>query len=155
MNSSKWKNCSKYFPVNSSGALRDGLFGDISKEELKRWNIFKGALTRTPWMVDFLYRKQLGRCPICETPIDLRKAVIHHTNYQQFCIFSTTSESLSPTARNPTRKVKIANCDKCSNINNCVDKIVLIHQACHIYLHIKEGRIKKKRSDPNQEEFKF
>jgi hypothetical protein len=154
-------NSQRFFPVNTSELLRNGVFSDLTNEEVRRWGIFKGALTKSPWMREFLLKKQNGTCPICEKGITIEKSQIHHTDYQQLCVYSQCSKLPKPTVKSPNRKIKIAQCHKCSSIDSCVSKIILIHTACHLYLHIKEGRIstkgrsRKDRSDPNQIEFDF
>jgi len=54
-------------------------------------------------------------------------------------------KQVSPTTKNPNREIKIPNCESCTNTNKCQEKLVLIHNVCHMILHKQEGRITKSK----------
>ncbi len=128
----------KYFPLNDIKALRKSTFTKSSRVTLKKWRIFTTNLTKTPYMVECLDGLQKNICPICLKNITKNNGVIHHLDYNHQCIYSETETIASENSEH-----KIAKCSQCSNIQDCIDKVVYLHKSCHMVLHIKEGRISK------------
>jgi len=130
-----------FFPVNSIGQLRTVMLGGLTASEYRRWNIFKGTLGKTPFMKKILHDRQNGSCSICKLPLSADKSVIHHIDYAFLCHFTDTL--MDPPAHQeksiPGRR--IAKCEYCHDRTGCIERVVLIHTSCHIYLHVKEGRI--------------
>jgi hypothetical protein len=143
-----YKNYDKYLPINDTKDLRSNVFANLTESERTRWKIFTGLLARTPYMAHLLCNQQGGVCPICQRPISLDKSQIHHKDYKYLCHYDTFLRIAKPAIDRPSRIIKIARCEECSDTSGCTDRISLIHKRCHIYLHAKEGRISR-RQDKN------
>jgi len=149
----RYPNYKKFLPVNDSKSLIETDYGSLSPDDLLRWKNFKGNITRTPFMLGLLLSKQNNTCPLCGSSLTISHSVIHHFDYKNLCHFTKSLKILRPTPSNPNRKVSIAPCENCHDTSACERCIVLIHRACHIYVHAKEGRIhvrKKKTNDSRQ-----
>ncbi len=150
MRNSQQINYSKYLPVNEPRELRSGAFEDLTEADFRRWKIFKSYLTRTPYMFHILLMQQESICPICDSKLIIDKSIIHHVDYKHLCHYDCFLQIDKPDTKRPKRTIRIANCEQCKDMSGCITRIVLIHKACHIYLHVKEGRIYKK--DKSHEE---
>lgn len=130
-----------YLPANDVKSLAAGAFASLNEDEAKRWGIFKSAMTKTSWMKTYLKRKQVDLCPVCDEKLDIKDAVIHHLDYMQLCLYNYTLKHPQYSNQRPYQYRRIANCEKCRDVSNCVSKLALLHQKCHYYLHLVEGRI--------------
>ena len=91
-------------------------------------------------MYEYLYKKQDSKCMACNIIIENKdNAVIHHINYKYLCHYNIKIEGTG-LRKNTT----IAKCNECENIEYCSANLSLIHKKCHMLIHIKEGRIKKR-----------
>jgi hypothetical protein len=142
-------NYDKYLPKNDTRDLRSNAFAELTESERARWKMFTSRLARTPYMSHLLHNLQGGICPICERPMIIGKSQIHHTDYKYLCHYDTLLRIAKPSIARPERTITVARCEECRDTSGCLARLVLIHKRCHIYLHIKEGRLhsSKKRSD--------
>ena len=145
--------CKRFFPINDSKELREAKFSRLTDAEITRWRIFRSYITRTPFMVNLLAQHQQSLCPICNKLLDLDRSVVHHIDYAYLCHYDGFLKIRKSTPKNPNRIIRIAKCEFCDNRTGCLERIILIHKKCHIYLHVKEGRkssIKKSINDERQ-----
>ena len=131
----------KFIPLNDTRSLRVGALSGLTASEKNKWRAFTNYLTRTPFMSHLLHTRQNGICPICEQPVGLNESQIHHIDYNHLCHYDTWLLVKRPTIIRPKRTIKIAKCETCEDREGCTSRTVLIHKKCHIYLHVKEGRI--------------
>lgn len=134
-------NYKPYFPKNDPHELFETKFKDFSETELKKWNNFKNRITKSEFIKGLLVKKQSNICPICSKSINGRSQVVHHTDYDQLCEYESYLTLSSPTNKN--RKIKVPHCENCPTSNVCINKVILIHNVCHMILHKQEGRINK------------
>jgi len=116
----------------------------LNNSKQRRWNNFKNRITKSSFIKQNLKKRQLNICPICSKHLN-ESIVIHHIDYDRLCDFESCQRQKSPTNKKPNRERKIPNCDTCPSMNKCLDKLVLIHNICHMILHKKDGRIKGKK----------
>lgn len=139
----------RYFPINNIKILRETIFLNLTDAEVKRWRIYRSSLTKTPFMINLLHDLQMGLCPICNKFMMLNKSVIHHIDYECLCYSFEFLRIMKPTPKKPCRTIRIAKCEYCPDTTSCIEKIKLVHKRCHMYLHVKDGRIINKRSKIN------
>jgi hypothetical protein len=137
-------NYSKYFLINDSKQLRETKFSNLSKSEKQRWIAYKNYMTKSPFMINFLHQKQQKLCPICQKPIELKKSVIHHLDYDYWCYFDGFFRIAKPILKRKKRTIRIAKCEVCIDRKGCLERVVLLDKKCHLALHIKDGRIEIK-----------
>jgi len=138
-------NYKEYYPINDSSELQETTYSNLNKHEFKRWNNFK-IIMRSDVIIDSLLHSQSNICPVCSKYLNDENKVVHHIDYERLCDFEDTHHIISPTHKNPDRKLKAPKCDVCLSRRLCLNKVVLIHSSCHFILHKMEGRIKKHKT---------
>ncbi len=143
----KMRPYSDFFPINDPKGLSENEFSDLDETEKLRWSAFK-IISKSRIISDILLEKQDGICPVCEKSLIEKKTVIHHIDYFNLCHYGEFFKEKRPTPKRPNRLIRIPKCDICADRQGCLDRVILIHQRCHISLHTREGRrIPKKRED--------
>jgi hypothetical protein len=136
-------NYTEFYPKNCPQELYEKKIKILKDSEQRRWNNFKNRISRSNFIKNNLKKRQLNICPICSKYLN-ENIVVHHIDYDRLFDFESYQRQKSPTIKKPNREIKIPNCDNCPSTNKCLDKLVLIHNICHMILHKKEGRINGK-----------
>ena len=139
-------NYKEFFPKNYPEELLKTKFKDLNDFDLKRWNNFKNKITRSYFIKKKLKVKQSNICPVCSKFLN-ENTVVHHIDYDRLCDYEYYEFQKSPTIKNPNREIKVPKCKSCKNSDLCMDKIILIHNRCHLILHKMEGRISKQKEN--------
>jgi Fe-S cluster biosynthesis and repair protein YggX len=137
-------NYKEFYPKNCPQELYEEKIKNLNDSDQRRWNNFKNRIVKSSFIKQNLKKRQSNICPICSKYLN-DKIVIHHIDYDRLCDFENYRKQISPTTKNPNREIKIPNCESCANTNKCQEKLVLIHNVCHMILHKQEGRITKSK----------
>jgi hypothetical protein len=137
-------NYKDFFPKNYPEELIKTKFKDLNDFDLKRWKNYKNRIPRSDFIKNSLKNKQSNICPVCSKFLS-KNSVVHHIDYDRLCDFEYYEYQKSPTIKNSNREVKVPKCKSCKNSNLCMDKLVLIHNRCHLILHKMEGRISEQK----------
>lgn len=137
-------NYKEFYPVNNTQDLFESKFKFLNTVEQNRWRNFKNRIPRSNFIKEKLKLRQSGICPVCSKALN-ENIVVHHVDYDRLCDYDTFEKQLSPTLKNPNRELDVPKCNSCNNTNICLDKLVLIHNSCHMILHKLEGRISGKK----------
>lgn len=135
-------NYKEYFPVNDPKELFEKKIKQLTESDQKKWKNFKNRIPRSSFIKNKLKNRQSNTCPICSNILN-NNIVVHHIDYDHLCVSENYQKQKSPTHKNPNRELNVPNCINCNRINPCLDRLVLIHNSCHMILHKQEGRISK------------
>ncbi|WP_111710311.1 hypothetical protein [Lutibacter citreus] len=138
-------NYREFYPINNTQDLFESKFKHLNTTEQNRWKNFKNRIPRSNFIKEKLKLRQSRICPICYKILN-ENIVVHHIDYDRLCDFDTYDKQLSPTIKEPNRELDVPNCNNCNNTNICLDKLVLIHNSCHMILHKQEGKILEKKT---------
>jgi len=102
------------------------------------WISYSRRVTRNKFVKEYLYNRDNGICPYCKRKLDIDKAVIHHKDYMNTCIYHQDDYFVidNPTSKRPNRKAKISKCQLCQKENpnkflDCMSRLVLVHSICN------------------------
>ncbi|MBB4861301.1 hypothetical protein HNP46_000112 [Pseudomonas nitritireducens] len=101
-----------------------------------RWENFAKRIQHSPAVRRRLMEKQQGRCPVCLAGVEPGETV-HHVSYVHQCQFIETQSHAAPTAKRPERVVKAPPCEGCASMDRCLSYLALVHEDCHILIHIQ------------------
>ena len=108
------------------------------KEKYKnspQWRNYASKICKNPFVKQFLFDRQGGRCPFCGEIITKRK-IVHHLNYKHTCKTSELIKVKSPTKKKPDRNVFVPDCERCSKetpraFKKCMKNLRLVHALCN------------------------
>ena len=99
---------------------------------------------RNRFIRERLYFRQHGLCPVCgKQLIDIKlKSRIHHNTYDHFCKSPNPEIMIHCPQRNNYTYTMSPNCELCYFqtpllAEECIGKLVLIHDPCHYKIHKK------------------
>ena len=99
---------------------------------------------RNRFIRERLYFRQHGLCPVCRKQlIDIKlKSRIHHNTYDHFCKSVNPEIMIHCPQRNNYTYTMSPNCELCYFqtpllAEECIGKLVLIHDSCHYKIHKK------------------
>lgn len=106
------------------------------KYERQSWLNFASRVTKNPFMLDFLIRRERSKCSWCENTL-YEKKTIHHISYDHFCSFNVIIRENRPTQKRPSRQAKVPDCKSCHDINKdvfiqCANKLTVVHPICNL-----------------------
>jgi hypothetical protein len=94
---------------------------------------------RSPKIRDLLFFRQNGTCPVCKMRIEtIKSGTVHHLTYKWMC-----HTGLAPlTARVGDlkgRRDPVPDCRHCTNVDPCLERLVMIHGFCHTGIHMHDN----------------
>ncbi len=121
-------------------------------DNYERWVIFSCLMQASSYVKKYLSSRQEGKCIYCGKKLydDYYYNVVHHRSYLNLCVLHSSKSSLireaKPTFSKPDRTIPIPNCEYCKwhhleDFNDCMDKLVILHDECHTMLHFEEQKL--------------
>ena len=119
----------KIIPKNNSMDMKNKYSNDF------RWILFGRRIQRNPFVKEFLLNKYNDKCLCCGKYIR-NVFVIHHIDYDNICSLNEVITIPYVTKYGKQTVRNIPNCKKCYRdlnvkFNNCIEKLVPVHQRCN------------------------
>lgn len=105
------------------------------KYERQSWLNFSSRITKNPFMLNFLAKRDGNKCGWCGGVMKAN-ATIHHLSYDHFCASNEIIKVERPTEKRPDRQSKVPDCESCCNSDTrifllCAEKLALVHRICN------------------------